>query len=107
MFLSCRPFVVKTTFSNFLVDVEITSVSWLAQDTLNDRKVNAIQDMIAVVGMKRKNFEKLQKTPSPSIPDIILPEPRFQLDHSPGNLHLTKLSGRLLSHLLFTYSCCF
>ena len=31
MFLSCRPFVVITTFSTGLVGVEVTSVSWLGQ----------------------------------------------------------------------------
>ena len=34
MFLSCRPFVVITTLSTGLVDVEITSVSWLGQLTV-------------------------------------------------------------------------
>ena len=32
-FLSCRPFVVNTTFSTGLVGVEVTSVSWLGQLT--------------------------------------------------------------------------
>ena len=31
LFLSCRPFVVNTTFSTGLVGVEVTSVSWLGQ----------------------------------------------------------------------------
>ena len=30
-FLSCRPFVVNTTFSTGLVGVKVTSVSWLGQ----------------------------------------------------------------------------
>ena len=34
MFLSCRPFVVITTLSTGLVDVEVTSVSWLGQLTV-------------------------------------------------------------------------
>ena len=34
LFLSCRPFVVITTFSTGLVDVEVTSVSWLGQLTV-------------------------------------------------------------------------
>ena len=33
LFLSCRPFVVITTFSTDLLDVEVTSVSWLGQLT--------------------------------------------------------------------------
>ena len=35
MFLSCRPFVVKTTLSTGLVGVEVTSVSWLEHLTVN------------------------------------------------------------------------
>ena len=31
MYLSCRPFVVNTTFSTGLVGVEVYSVSWLGQ----------------------------------------------------------------------------
>ena len=31
VFLSCRPFVVNTTFSTGLVGVEVSSVSWLGQ----------------------------------------------------------------------------
>ena len=31
VFLSCRPFVVNTTFSTGLVGVEVSSVSWLEQ----------------------------------------------------------------------------
>ena len=31
LFLSCRPFVVITTFSRGLVGVEVSSVSWLGQ----------------------------------------------------------------------------
>ena len=34
VFLSCRPFVVNTTFSTGLVGVEVSSVSWLAQLTV-------------------------------------------------------------------------
>ena len=34
MFMSCRPFVVITTLSTGLVDVEVTSVSWLGQLTV-------------------------------------------------------------------------
>jgi hypothetical protein len=34
VFLSCRPFVVITTFSTGLLGVEVTSVSWLAQLTV-------------------------------------------------------------------------
>ena len=34
LFLSCRPFVVITTFSTGLVGVEVTSVSWLGQLTV-------------------------------------------------------------------------
>ena len=34
MFLSCRPFVVNTTFSTGLVGVVVTSVSWLGQLTV-------------------------------------------------------------------------
>ena len=34
MFLSCRPFVVNTTFSTGFVGVEVTSVSWLGQLTV-------------------------------------------------------------------------
>ena len=33
MFLSCRPFVVIITLSTGLVGVEVTSVSWLGQET--------------------------------------------------------------------------
>ena len=33
MFLSCRPFVAITTLSTGLVGVEVTSVSWLGQDS--------------------------------------------------------------------------
>ena len=33
MFLSCSSFVVITTFSTGLVGVEVTSVSWLGQET--------------------------------------------------------------------------
>ena len=33
MFLSCRPFVVITTFSTGLLGVEVTSVSWFGQLT--------------------------------------------------------------------------
>ena len=39
MFLSCRPFVVNTTFSTGLVDVEVTSVSWLGQSTTHETVV--------------------------------------------------------------------
>ena len=34
VFLSCRPFVVNTTFSTGLVGVEVSSVSWLGQLTV-------------------------------------------------------------------------
>ena len=34
IFLSCRPFVVITTFSTGLVGVEVTSFSWLGQLTV-------------------------------------------------------------------------
>ena len=34
VFLSCRPFVLNTTFSTGLVGVEVTSVSWLGQLTV-------------------------------------------------------------------------
>ena len=34
-FLSCKPFVVNTTFSTGLVGVEVTSVSWLGQKNNN------------------------------------------------------------------------
>ena len=34
VFLSCRPFVVNTTFSTGLVGVEVCSVSWLGQLTV-------------------------------------------------------------------------
>ena len=34
VFLSCRPFVVKTTFSAGLVGVEVSSTSWLGQLTV-------------------------------------------------------------------------
>ena len=34
IFLSCRPFVVITTFSTVLVGVEVSSVSWLGQLTV-------------------------------------------------------------------------
>ena len=30
-FLSCKPFVVNTTFSTGVVGVKVTSVSWLGQ----------------------------------------------------------------------------
>ena len=33
MFLSCWPFVAVTTLSTGLVGVEVTSVSWLGQET--------------------------------------------------------------------------
>ena len=33
LFLSCKPFVVITTFSTGLVGVEVTSVSWVGQLT--------------------------------------------------------------------------
>ena len=33
MFMSCRPFVVITTFSTGLVGIEVTSTSWLGQET--------------------------------------------------------------------------
>ena len=33
MFLTCRTFVVDTTFSTGLVGVEVSSVSWLGQLT--------------------------------------------------------------------------
>ena len=39
LFLSCRPFVVVTTFSTDLVGVEVTSVSWLGQLTVECRDV--------------------------------------------------------------------
>ena len=32
VFLSCKSFVVNTTFSTGLVGVEVSSVSWLRQD---------------------------------------------------------------------------
>ena len=32
--MSCRPFVVITTFATGLVGVEVTSVSWLGQMTV-------------------------------------------------------------------------
>ena len=35
MFLSCRPFVIITTLSTGLVGVEVASVSWLGQLTVN------------------------------------------------------------------------
>ena len=34
VFLSCRPFVVNTTFSTDLVGVQVSSVSWLGQLTV-------------------------------------------------------------------------
>ena len=34
MFLSCRPFVVSTTFSTGIVGVEVSSVCWLGQFTV-------------------------------------------------------------------------
>ena len=35
LFLSCRPFIVNTTFSTGLVGVEVTSVFWFGQLTVN------------------------------------------------------------------------
>ena len=34
VFLSCRPFVVNTSFTTGLVGVEVSSVSWLGQVTV-------------------------------------------------------------------------
>ena len=39
LFLSCRPFVVITTLSTGLVGVEVTSVSWLGQLTVEEIEI--------------------------------------------------------------------
>jgi len=44
LFLSCRPFVVNTTFSTGLVDVEVTSVSCLGQFTVGVLTAKGLQD---------------------------------------------------------------
>ena len=45
MFLSCRAFVVTTTLSTCLVGVEVTSVPWLGQLTVeNVIKTKGLQD---------------------------------------------------------------
>ena len=47
--LSCRPFVVNTTFSTDLVGVEVSSVSWLGQLKIhlenNHRKINTLEEI--------------------------------------------------------------
>ena len=52
MFLSCMPFVVNTTFSTGLVDVEVTSVSWLGQMTTPTRPV---ENVITTKGLQDRN----------------------------------------------------
>ena len=47
MFLSCRHFIVNTTFSTGLVGVEVISVSWLGQLTVKFKSV-----IIVIVGFK-------------------------------------------------------
>ena len=45
LFLSCRPFVVITTFSTGLVGVEVTSVSWFGQLTVGILVLNIVTNM--------------------------------------------------------------
>jgi len=49
VFLSCRPFVVNTTFSTGLEDVEVTSVSWLGQLTVEFKSL-----IIVIINIKGK-----------------------------------------------------
>ena len=44
VFLSCRPIVVVITLSTGLVDVEVTSVSWLGQLTVGVITTKGLQD---------------------------------------------------------------
>ena len=45
MFLSCRPFVVNTTFLTGLVGVEVSSVSWLGQLTVGMLTTKGLQEI--------------------------------------------------------------
>ena len=45
LFLSCRPFVAITTLSTGLVDVKVTSVSWLGQLTVGERPTGQKQQL--------------------------------------------------------------
>ena len=48
VFLSCRPFVVNTTFSTGLVGAEVYSVSWLGQLTDTGKKNTQMLDGMTV-----------------------------------------------------------
>ena len=53
MFLSCRPFVIITTFSTSLVRVEVTSVAWLGPTRLVENVV------ITTKGLQDRNLHIL------------------------------------------------
>ena len=67
LFLSCRSFVVITTFSTGLVGVEVTSVSWLGQLTVGDlncpsqetevtsRPARPVENVITTKGLQDRN----------------------------------------------------
>ena len=55
MFLFCRPFVVNTTFLTGLVEVEVTSVSWIGQFTVG----NVI---LTTKGLQKRNIQMLDGT---------------------------------------------
>ena len=67
MFLSCRPFVI-TTLSTGLVDVEVTSVSWLGQLTTVENVV------ITTKGLRDRNMHILDGTTVENKGKLILTE---------------------------------
>ena len=55
VFLSCRPFVVNITFLTGLVGVEVTSVSWLGQLTVQNV-------VLTTKGLQERNMQMLDGT---------------------------------------------
>ena len=64
VFLSCRPFVVNTTFSTGLVGVEVSSVSWLGQlkEETSTPTIPVENVVLTTKGLQERNTQVLYGT---------------------------------------------
>ena len=64
VFLSCRSFVVNTTFSTGLVGVEVSSVSWLGQKSEEtSTPTRPVENVVLTTkGLQERNTQLLEGT---------------------------------------------
>ena len=63
MFLSCRPFVVITTFSTGLVGVEVTSVSRIQETEVTSTPTRPVENVVITTkGLQDRNINIVNGT---------------------------------------------